>query len=362
MAYTRKAFGPLLQAALIMGVCVVFFVGTVRIWLWYRGEPSTPGANLKARITAIVPQITTGSPQSRLTAIQSLGAVLRRFGPSAPYAQAIPAMRKALRDPEMSVREATAETLGILGLAARPATPELTTALKDEDLSVQIAAGRALLGIGGEPQVQALRALAEVVANPEPIPNRSSIIEVMQSVGEPGEDAAAQALARLLANTDSTARDDAVSCVAAFGAGITRILPALDAMLKSDDPALRYTAALAKIRAEGLNANPDPRAIMILAEAVSNTSLLPMERQSALAALYEIPPGEFEAAGMASVVSSVRPPMSAALRQCGLELARQLEHKRADIRLTAANLLHMINPEDLAGKNESDREEMYPDH
>jgi hypothetical protein len=124
-------------------------------------------------------------------------------------------------------------------------------------------------------------------------------------------------------------------------------------LLKATDPALRYTAALAAMEAFDLDSSPDPRVVTILAEAVCNTSLSLTDRQDALTALYSFGPEGSGAMSVASVVFSGGSPRPSALRRCGLELARQLEHDGAAVRLAAATLLHMIDPENLAGKDEA---------
>ncbi len=40
------------------------------------------------------------------------------------------------------------------------------------------------------------------------------------------------------------------------------------------------------------------------------------------------------------------------MRRCGRGLARQLDRKELNVRLGAATLLHLIDPETLAGKND----------
>ncbi len=251
------------------------------------------------------------------------------------------------------MRAASAESLGLLGTLARPAADELTAALKDDDLEVRIAAARALLRVGGDFQAPALRGLARVVADPEPIPDRKSVIEVMQFAGEPGQDAAARALASLLANKDGAVRSDAVSCVSALGAGAARILPALDVLLKADDPAVRYSAALAAMQAFDTDANPSTQIVTILEKVASDPTLSLTERQNALTAFYSAGSAEFGTAGIVAATFPAGSPTPLALRRCGRELARQLEHKDANVRLAAATLLHMIDPENLAGKDEA---------
>ena len=148
-------------------------------------------------------------------------------------------------------------------------------------------------------------------------------------------------------------RSDAVSCVSALGAGTARILPALDVLLKADDPAVRYSAALAAMQAFDTDANPSTQIVTILEKVASDPTLSLTERQNALTAFYSAGSAEFGTAGIVAATFPAGSPTPLALRRCGRELARQLEHKDAKVRLAAATLLHMIDPENLAGKDEA---------
>jgi hypothetical protein len=75
----------------------------------------------------------------------------------------------------------------------------------------------------------------------------------------------------------------------------------------------------------------DPRVRAVLERAVADTSWTLTQRHKALEMLTNSAPE--------------------ALRGCGLDLARQLNHDDRDIRLGAAKLLQMIDPEWLAGKD-----------
>jgi hypothetical protein len=272
----------------------------------------------------------------------------------ASYGRALEALCETLHDPDLSVRMASAETLGVLGPPARRATDELTAALKADDLEMRVASAYALLKIGGDARTPALRLLAEIVGNPEPIPDRRALVDAMQNAGEPGQNMAVRSLSSLLSNEDGAVRRDAVRCVSALGPGAPRILPALEPLMKSKDPDLRLTSALAAMQTSDPDSSPNPQAVAILAESVCNSSLSLSERQEALAAIYSFGPEEAGAMGMVgfSVVFPTGSPRSSALRRSGVELARQLMHKDSAVRRAAAELLHMIDPENLAGKDE----------
>jgi HEAT repeat protein len=71
---------------------------------------------------------------------------------------AVPALRKALRDPDWYVRSEAGRAIGEYGVDAKSALPDLTSALKDKDGHVKVAAAFALYKIGGktEPAVPVL--------------------------------------------------------------------------------------------------------------------------------------------------------------------------------------------------------------
>ncbi len=92
MAHPRKTFGPLLYGTLIVGVCVVLYVGLVRLKMWYAGEPGTPQVNLEAKVAALVPLVTSGDQVSRITAIHSLGQTLQGLAPRGSYVPALAAL------------------------------------------------------------------------------------------------------------------------------------------------------------------------------------------------------------------------------------------------------------------------------
>jgi len=251
--------------------------------------------------------------------------------------------------------------LGTLSFTARPAIGDLSNALNDEVQEVCIAAAGALIRVSGDDQSRApaIRVLAGMVANPEPLPDRMALVNTLKGAGEPGEAAALKALVSLLANKDERVRLDAVRCLPGLGSMSRRIAQALQPLLKADDPGVRATAAIAIMQDLAEGQPPDHDLVAALEATLTDTSLSLELRTSALEALQAV---GSEAGGMAATMASMMgapapgapdSPGPAALRRCGLALARQLEHKDPAVRLAAANLLRMIDPETLAGKNDT---------
>ena len=241
--------------------------------------------------------------------------------------EAISALRRALKDEDASVRLAAAEALGTLARPGRPAAEDLTTTLGDDDQNVRFAAARALLRVG-EGTEAALRTLSDLLADPALVPARNLVTQAMTAAGAPGEDALLRVIGAMLADPDEGARLDAVDVLPALGSLTARI--SLEPLWASPDPRVRFTAALAAERLAAPGSTPDPRMAPALEAAVLDASHAFSLRGRALDVLYGISP--------------------ATLRHCGRELARQLDLDDDDARLAAANLLHMIDPETLAGK------------
>jgi HEAT repeats len=299
-------------------------------------------------------------PEARVASIRKLGDDLQRHGfaldAPAPRERILAGLRGALKDPDVAVRAAAAEMLGNLFQAARPAIGDLSLALNDQDQQVRVSAAAALIRASNDNQSRgpAIRSLAGALADPEPLPDRMALVNALRTAGEPGEEAAVKALMSLLSGKDEKVRLDALRCMPALGSLTGRIPQVLEPLLKAGDPGVRSSAAIATMQQSDPQQPPDPRVLAVVEAAVVDTSLSFELRSDALGALYGLRPGGLMATGMAGgMMSATLPPGSPgppALRRCGLILARQLEHADLDVRVTAARLLQMIDPEILAGK------------
>jgi hypothetical protein len=334
MSSGRKAFGPRFYQFLIVAV---LGGGALRVEAWRELESMRdPAVDSDVTVASLIPGLTAADGAARVEAVHGLGWVLLRYPHSDDVAnsraQAVAALRGALGDEDPAVRAAVAFVLGNRLDAGRAATDELRKAARnDKDDAVKLAAATALLKLGGENKALALRTLAGLLADPTAILNRRVVIAAMVSTGEAGEDEAIKGLVALLSDPDEDIRLEAVDCLTALGSAARRIVPDLERMLTSGDLGLSYTAVLATMQMTGPDQPLDPRVRSVLERAVADTSRTLNQRREALEMLKNLAPE--------------------ALRSCGLELARQLNHDDRDLRLGAATLLQMIDPEWLAGKN-----------
>ena len=209
------------------------------------------------------------------------------------------------------------------------AVGDLTAALGDEDDAVRFAAARALIRIGEDPAAP-LKTLAALVAYPPLLPERRFVVEAMISAGAAGEAAAVREVARMLADPEEDLRLDAVDALPSLGGFGIRVLPSLEPLWASSDPRVRFTTALAALQLIAPGQTPDARIAPEMEAAVLDASQTFSLRDRALGALYTVAP--------------------ASLRRCGRGLARQLDLDDLNARLAAAELLHRIDPETLAGK------------
>ncbi len=354
MARSRRIFGPLFYVTLAIGIVGTLFAA----WLQFKTRTSAwaepQRINPQERVAAIGPRVTSGESADRVEAIHALREALREFLPTGEgreaHDKAVALLREALHEPDPFVATAAADVLGDLGESARPAVDDLVATLQSEDPELQAAAAKALLRFGGDLQQTAIRTLAMTLAEPRPILNRQSLVEALRTAGVPGEDAAIQALVSLLANDDNGVRKDAASCFPLLATATARILPALDPLLHSPKPDVRNDAALAEIQLLDPETNPSTLVATILADRVCDPSRALKQRTDALSALYGFDvESVFGGMGTTNVEFPAGSPKPAALRRCGLELARQLADEDVDVRQAAATLLHGIDAESLAG-------------
>ena len=368
----RRTFGPLFYGTLVVAAIGLLIAGLARFEEWRDSEPRQARIRMEAAVAALDTGLANGNPGTRAASIHALGEAMLRQGIGLdmpePRERILADLRGALKDPDDSVRAAAADMLGTLSLTARPAIGDLSNALNDQAQEVSIAAAGALIRVSSDDQSRApaIRVLAGMVADPAPLPDRMALVNTLRSAGEPGEAVALQALVSLLANKDERVRLDAVRCLSALGSMTGRISQALQPLLKGDNPGVRATAAIAAVQDLTENQPPAHDLLAALEATVIDTSLSVELRTSAIEALQAVGPDPGGMAGgmamgMASMMAAASAPAPgtpdspgrSALRRCGLALARQLEHKDPAVRLAAANLLHMIDAETLAGKDET---------
>jgi HEAT repeat protein len=328
----RKTFGPLLYGTLILGALAVALVRimTGTVW-WVQQGRAAVEIDPDEAAAAYTATLTNPEPVSRAEAARRLGEILMQAvsgdDSTGIRGEAIAALRRALRDEEPLVRTAAADTLGWLQKPIEAAMADLTAALDDEDQGVQFAAARALLKMGAA-AAPAERTLAGLLRDPTLAADRKTVVQTLVGAGATGEDAAVQTIQAMLADPNEDVRLDAADVLPALGQGMARI--SLEPLWSSPDPKVCFTTALAARLMAAPGSSPDPRVIAALEEAIADPARSYSIRERVLGILYETAPSS--------------------LRRCGRELARQLDLDNPNSRLDAANLLHMIDPETLAGK------------
>jgi hypothetical protein len=183
-ARKRRRFGPLLYSTLVLAAICIFYLGA----LWLEELADSAGrrpikVDPEEQAGAALAKLAANTWQPRMEGAKELGDLLRIHGPgderSAVRRLADPALRRALGDQAGPVRAAAAVALGVTPQTARAAKNELIAALKDEDITVRLPAAQALLTIGDDSKTLALGALAQLVADMTPLPERLASLDSM---------------------------------------------------------------------------------------------------------------------------------------------------------------------------------------
>jgi HEAT repeat protein len=135
--------------------------------------------------------------------------------------ESISAALKSLKHSDPEVRRSAAAALEDFGVEAKSAIPILTQTLLDSDLTVQVAATRALGGIGRD----AVPALTQALAHSNKYVRREAIW-ALGRLGPAGE-AALPALMNALQDSDLRVRLGAAQAVGAMGPKAQDAIPAL---------------------------------------------------------------------------------------------------------------------------------------
>jgi HEAT repeat protein len=159
--------------------------------------------------------------------------------------EVLPALIRALKDPDVDVRRAALDTMELLGEGAAPAAPAIVRSLGDPDLFVRWAATRTLGKTGGAPADVAVPALARLLGDPD-LDLRIVAAGVLERFGPPAKGA-------VPALVQATGKGDAEIRIAAMRAlqgvadrdrpTVATALPAVTAELQHVDPRVRRTAA-----------------------------------------------------------------------------------------------------------------------
>ena len=269
----RKLFGPLLYSTLVVAAISLLYLGVLRVAEWAdRQVVRSAVVDPEQQLAAALAQLGADMWQPRVGAAKALGNLLQQYrsGGVAPgfTARAVAALRKALGDGDAPVRAAAASALDSLPQAALAAKMELIVALKDEDSAVRLPAAQAILKIADDSKGLALRALAELVEDPIPLPERLASLETMIKAGNDGQAAAVASFVRRLSNVEEPMGGSEIGDARLFE--LRMLWPSLQPLLKSDDPRRRTMAALAVV-----SVLMPPGALTGIDEAVAPTTSLP---------------------------------------------------------------------------------------
>jgi HEAT repeat protein len=212
------------------------------------------GPEAQAAIPALLGIDQSPIPGARVVVLINYGAesALARIGPTA-----VPALRKALRDPNAPVRGIAARALGEIGPPARESLPDLSALVKDEEWSVRLDAAIGLWTVGrdlhaavavltgfqagqegrDEGHYQAIEALGRILQEAAGLYS-SQDLDVRKAITY---------LAQAVRDKDGGDRAAAVEALGRAGA------PAREALTKaqrSEDPVVRFLAARALARVD----------------------------------------------------------------------------------------------------------------
>jgi HEAT repeat protein len=185
------------------------------------------------------------------TALGVIGAAARAKPPApippASIQSMVAPLAAALKHKHAGTAAAAAESLGLLGEAARGAAPVLLETLKDKkaDRFARAFAAIALVRIGGSEAGEAVPALTETLADDKaPLGVREASARLL---GQLGKDAvsAVPTLGKALAAKEIEIRRGAASALAQIGAGAKDALPDLEKAVKDKDKTVRVNAIFA---------------------------------------------------------------------------------------------------------------------
>ena len=158
---------------------------------------------------------------------------------------ALPALIKALDDPNADRRSDAAHVLGGFRSMAREVVPKLTVLLKDEDKIVRRSAIYALENFGPE-AITAVPMLIEILHDPDK-DLRKAGASALGEIG-PGASEAVPMLIEILYDPDRDLREAGVSALGEIGPGAREAVPRLIELLDDKEiPAIYITHTLAVI-------------------------------------------------------------------------------------------------------------------
>jgi HEAT repeat protein len=230
----------------------------------------------------------------------------------------VESLRRLLKDRSSQVRVEAVSALSVYG--SEPAVAaDLVAATGEEDRAVRLAAARGLLKVNGAGDRSAAQTLIALVCDPDAVPDRLAVMDVLKNTSQAVQDQAVAALVELLSHRDPLVLPDLIDCLSGSGIRARAVVSALEGLLNDEDPALRSKAAMAIVTIER---QASPRVVDVLVRMVADPTVPQDGRESAIPFL--------------------RGANSSALTRATPDLIRQLGDGNAVVRQNALSLLSMI--------------------
>lgn len=250
---------------------------------------------------------------------ESLWKVRARSDSEGWRRRSLAVLRRLLKgDGASTVREAAAVSLAKFGRESAT-IDTLAAATNDPDPAVRLASAQALFNLNGPDDQLAVKTLVDLVADPEPIPDRVAIMEVLQGTDSAARERAIVALIGRLAGDDPALDQDVIACLSMGGTQAHVAVAVLEKLVANDDPGTRLAAGMAIV------------------------SILGQDHEKSIAALLDIivdPPIDQESRNNA--IGMVRWSKPKALTNVTPTLILQLGAKSETVRMDACALLSDI--------------------
>ncbi len=162
-------------------------------------------------------------------------------GAARALAQALDALRRALKDPDVRVRLAAVDALELFGKDAAPAVKALAGALADPDHFVRWAAARTLSNLAPVEPAVVVPALIVLLCDPD-LDVRLAATAALERYG-PEAASAVPALAKLIGKGDAEMRVAVITSLRGIGLDSAAAIPELIKALGHEDARVRRAAA-----------------------------------------------------------------------------------------------------------------------
>jgi HEAT repeat protein len=319
-----------------------------------RGEVRTAAlrslVDARAELRTVIPALARAAADSsqdlRLEASRGLARVAKSHGFSLSSrvagesekqlsSQTLAALRRMLTDTSETVRAAAADALAEFG-PDPGAIAQLKTATHDKVRAVRLAATRTLLKVRGTADGSVVDSLLALVADPEPVDDRRTLMDLVARAGDDVQDRVVGALLELLVHGDPFIHLEVVTCLAAAGPRARGASTTLMNLTQNRDafPTLRSEAGKAL---ESIDGPRSPRTLAAWVGMVADPTLPLSFREAALSRVLEAQPS--------------------ALAKATPSLVRQLGDEKLTIRTNALQLLGPIIdvvPAEIADTSEQD--------